>query len=176
MSLSASETPRWPLLIYAAVTAYALSIVPNWQGFAGDPCLWAAVGALNTLVLLVALRWCPAHWQWLEPLAAALFLAGMPLIYLARCIVVSPDVPFAWVAREIFGVVLFVGLAWFGYRRSPWLLVAGIAGHGLGWDIWHVSDSHYMPSWYARACLYLDVALAGYCALRIPYWRKVRVP
>ncbi len=162
----------WALLLYAGVTFYALSMVPSWEGITRDPCLWAAIGALNTLLCLIIIRWLPSSSQWLEPLTVALFLAGMPLVYVARYVLFSQDLGRDVLAVEVLGLALFVPLAGLGFRRWPWLLVLGIAGHGLAWDLWHLHGYAHIPHWYARACLYLDLALALYCALRIPDWRR----
>ena len=51
---------------------------------------------------------------------------------------------------------------------APWLLAAGIAGHGLAWDSWHyLASSTYIPGWYSLGCLLVDAAIGLYAAVRI---------
>lgn len=157
------------LLCYTAIVAHQTS----WAGFATDPCLWATVGATNSFVFLLLLRHVPAKFVWLERLTVALFLGGMPLVYLGRWLWHGgATAGTGWLAVELFGTVVFVGLAILGYRGLPWLLVGGVALHGIAWDSWHLGTSTYVPDWYARACLVIDLGLALYCATRIPLWRQ----
>src|SRR6476659_1164220 len=73
---------------------------------------------------------------------------------------------------ELVGFLIYVTLAVLGLKRH-WLIAAGIAAHGIAWDLWHyVPGSSYIPSWYAIACLVVDIGLATYAAARIPAWRR----
>ena len=55
----------------------------------------------------------------------------------------------------------FIALAMAGYRRSLWLVVAGLAGHGI-YDIFaHSADWNPAPGWWGPFCLAVDLMLAG---------------
>ena len=75
---------------------------------------------------------------------------------------------------EIAGFPLYAVLALLGLKRSPWFLVAGIAGHGVAWDAWHLGSA-YIPDWYALGCLLVDIGMSLYVAARIPAWRAARM-
>ena len=119
---------------------------------------WASIAVCLALLLL---RCLPRRRLRFERLLYALFLAGMPFIYIVA----------AWkrgsgsdVARELAGVPVYVGLALYGYARSFPVLGLGIAAHGLGWDLWHQGSAPYIASWYPLACLVIDLAL-GFLAI-----------
>lgn len=91
-----------------------------------------------------------------ERVVYALFLAAMPLIYfVAAYISGSPND----LAVEFLGVLIFMGLAVFGYYKSYLTLGFGIMAHGVGWDSWHHHSHHYIADWYPAACLLADLAL-----------------
>ena len=105
----------------------------------------------------------------LERTTVALFLFGMPFVYL---IAWAQEPAAGWLWVEFVGLGLYGGLTVLGYFRSPWFLVAGIVAHGLAWDSWHYfTATPYIPQWYTIACLIVDVALAGYLAMRVRLWR-----
>jgi len=159
---------------FAAATAAAmLYAVPSWRGFATDPCLWASVAAGATILLLLVTRHLGDHARLFEVRWLAVFLAGMPLIYLARwTLKAAPTGKSTWLLVELAGVLLYVTLAILGLKR-PWLIAAGIAAHGIAWDVWHYfPGSSYIPSWYAIGCLVVDIGLGTYAATRIPAWRR----
>lgn len=154
--LAKLELPAFVLLI--AVLAYA------WAALAPEspllhplvPPYFATLAAALVTAQLVLLRLLPRRQLRLEKLVLALFLAGMPLIYLWA----------AWLADdaggmklEAAGLLLFGGLAIWGWRGSPVILGVGILAHGVAWDAWHHGHSAYMPDWYALGCLLVDVAL-----------------
>ncbi len=62
-------------------------------------------------------------------------------------------------ASEFVGVLIFVGLAVFGYYKSYLALGFGIMAHGVGWDSWHHHSHPYVASWHPMACLLADLAL-----------------
>ena len=160
---------------FAAATAAAmLYAVPSWHGFATDPCLWASVAAGATILLLLVTRHLGDHARLFEVRWLALFLAGMPLIYLARWILkAEPTGRSGWLLVELVGLLLYGTLSILGLKR-PWLIAAGIAAHGIAWDVWHYfPGSSYIPSWYAIGCLVVDIGLGTYAAARIPAWRRV---
>jgi len=52
-----------------------------------------------------------------------------------------------------------------GFKRSPWLVVAGLAAHGT-FDFFHASivTNPGVPRWWPAFCLAFDVGLAGFVA------------
>jgi hypothetical protein len=69
-------------------------------------------------------------------------------------------------------VAVFVVAASLGFRRSLWLVVAGLAAHGV-MDLFHqhLVANPGVPSWWPAFCSAYDVAAAGYLA-----WRLTRDP
>ena len=75
--------------------------------------------------------------------------------------------------------VAFVLIASFGFRRSSWLVVAGLAAHGV-LDLCHSSvvSNPGVPSWWPAFCLTYDLSAAAFLAwtlLRSPLLSKPRV-
>jgi hypothetical protein len=69
---------------------------------------------------------------------------------------------------ETLGLVLFAGLAVIGFRTSLWLVVAGLAAHGLFDAIHpHVIDNPGTPLWWPGICMSFDLAAAGCLLWRI---------
>jgi hypothetical protein len=157
----------------AATTAATLYSVPTWQGFLLDPCLWAAAIAALTIILLLVTRHLGDRARLFEVKWLALFLAGMPLIYVGRWILDGGLLAgYGALILEVAGLLFYATLAVLGLRQH-WFLVAGIAAHGMGWDIWHYyPKSGYIPAWYAIGCLLVDVGLAVYAATRVPLWQR----
>jgi hypothetical protein len=155
--------------------AAALLAVPSWRGFLADPCLHAAALAGATILILHITRRVGPRAMGLERRVVALFLAGMPLVYIASWFVRGggAGAEQTWLWIEILGFPIFGVMALVGLRRRPWLLAAGIAAHGIAWDLWHVG-SGYIPTWYAIGCLLADVGLSVYVAARIPAWNARR--
>src|SRR5437867_4284738 len=117
----------------AASTAVTLFIVPSWNGFLTDPCLWALAAAMATILLLLITR----------------HLGDRARLFEVRLGVISwrnaSDLPCSldsqgwsaagsgWLLVELVGVLVYVMLAILGLKYH-WLIVAGIAAHGLAWD------------------------------------------
>jgi hypothetical protein len=101
----------------------------------------------------------------------------MPLVYVARYLFASTGrVANYWFGIEVLGTIIFVALAVFGVKRSPWFLAIGMVLHGLAWDVWHYRNSAYIPDWYVIACLAVDLAFGAYLAARVPtYQRALRL-
>jgi hypothetical protein len=59
----------------------------------------------------------------------------------------------------------FIALTIAGFRRSLWLIVAALAGHGV-FDFFHPHAFHNpgVPVWWPDFCLAYDVAAAAYLA------------
>ncbi len=93
----------------------------------------------------------------------AIFLAGMPLVYLATWLTSPSGQADLWI--EMAGFFVFAALAALGLVRSPWFLAAGILAHGLAWDLLHLGSA-FMPAWYAVGCAVVDVGFSAYAASR----------
>lgn len=133
-----------------------------------EPAWWGGVGIVLTVLAIVVLRLAGPRWVRLERPLMAVFLAGMPVIYLGDAI--RHGAPRGWLAVEVGGLVLFLALAVLGLVRSPWFLVAGILGHGLLWDSWHHGSIDYVPDWYVASCLHVDVCAAAWVWVRMRRW------
>jgi hypothetical protein len=159
----------------AAATAVALYGVPSWAEPITDVCVLASLISGATIVLLALTRLCGAAGVAVERTWIALFLAGMPVVYVVKWIATRHDTgPLdGWLAVELVGLLLYGGLAFAGLRLSPWLLPLGVTAHGIAWDAWHLLGAAVVPPWYARGCLIVDVGLGIYLATRIAAWRAV---
>ena len=62
----------------------------------------------------------------------------------------------------------FVAIAALGFRKTPWLVVAGLALHGV-FDFFHhtVITNPGVPAWWPGWCLSYDVVAAAYLAALI---------
>lgn len=69
-------------------------------------------------------------------------------------------------AAEAVPALLFVVLAVVGFRKWPWLVVAGLALHGV-FDFFHhaVIANPGVPAWWPGWCLSYDIVAAFYLAL-----------
>lgn len=68
-------------------------------------------------------------------------------------------------AAETIPALVFVAMAVIGYRKSPWLVAAGLALHGV-FDFFHagVIANPGVPVWWPGWCLAYDVVAAAYLA------------
>lgn len=162
----------------AILTAGSLYLVPSWQGALTDPCHLAGLFSAATIVLLVVTRHLGRRGIVVERRVLAIFLAGMPLIYVASWLSTrSPGAGSGWLWVEIAAIPLYSVLALLGLTRSPWFLAAGIVAHGVAWDSWHYfTKTAYIPAWYAVGCFLVDVGLGVYIATRIPVWQRADAP
>ena len=62
-----------------------------------------------------------------------------------------------------------------GFKRTPWLVVAGLAGHGV-LDLLHghLVSNPGVPAWWPNFCLAYDVMAAGYLGIRLVGTRRAR--
>lgn len=66
---------------------------------------------------------------------------------------------------ECVVIVAFLAAAALGFRVSPWILVAGLAAHGV-FDLFHghVIANPGVPAWWSMFCMGYDVTAAAYLA------------
>ncbi|NJN05222.1 MAG: hypothetical protein HC814_00770 [Rhodobacteraceae bacterium] len=64
---------------------------------------------------------------------------------------------------EAIPALIFVAMAAIGFRKTPWLVVAGLALHGV-FDFFHhaVITNPGVPVWWPGWCLAYDVVAAAY--------------
>jgi hypothetical protein len=67
---------------------------------------------------------------------------------------------------EALPALLFVAAAALGFRRTPWIVVASLALHGV-FDLIHhaVITNPGVPAWWPGFCLAYDLTAAAYLAL-----------
>ena len=71
-------------------------------------------------------------------------------------------------AAEIAVACGFTVLAIFGYKRQPWMIVAGLVGHGVFDSVHHLLIANPgVPHWWPGFCLAFDVALGALLAFRL---------
>ena len=66
---------------------------------------------------------------------------------------------------ESAGAAVFISLAVFGFKKSPWVIAAALAGHGV-YDFFHhflIHDTG-VPVWWPGFCLSFDIAAAAFLA------------
>ena len=148
-------------IVLLATVGLVLLVPDNPLKHLDNPSYWGVIGYLLIFIGVVFIRLArqPAT---LERLVLTLFLAGMPLIYLANW--VRFDGASLWVLFEVLGLLLFMGLALFSRKRLV-LLSLGIAAHGL-WDLLHYNQAMYVPNWYVLACAIVDLAVGMYAFVR----------
>ena len=68
----------------------------------------------------------------------------------------------------------FLLIAVLGYKNNPWLVAAGIAGHGLMDFVHHLFIYNAgMPEWWPGFCGAVDVTLGGLLAVQLMRARHV---
>ena len=94
--------------------------------------------------------------------AALLVIGSLYLLFAAMA--ASRDALLA----EAFPAVLFIAAAAIGFRTSPWIVVAGLALHGV-FDFIHpaVITNPGVPAWWPAFCSAYDVTAAAYLAVLI---------
>jgi hypothetical protein len=77
---------------------------------------------------------------------------------------------------ETLIMILFLLVAAIGFRTSPWLIVAGLAGHGI-FDFFHagIVANPGVPAWWPAFCLAYDVTAAAVLALLLTRARARRL-
>ena len=68
-------------------------------------------------------------------------------------------------AYEAVPMVVFIGLAIAGYKRSAWLVAGGLIGHAI-FDSFHhhIVENTGMPTWWPGFCLSIDYTLGAFLA------------
>lgn len=66
-------------------------------------------------------------------------------------------------AAEAIPMVIFIGLAVAGFKRSGWLVAVGLIGHAI-FDSFHgyVIENSGMPVWWPGFCLSIDYTLGAF--------------
>jgi len=107
----------------------------------------------------------PLGFWWLEPKTVyALGLALIAAIYIGFSVA---DGRWQVIAAESAVAGLFVVVAALGVRGSAWLLVLGLAGHGLK-DLWqHRTQFVRNMRWWPPFCATVDWVTAGILATAI---------
>lgn len=158
----------------AAATVAMFWVVPSWPfAHLDDPGHWGVLGYVLVLGLVLRLRLKGARGTRTERRLLALFLAGMPVVYVADWFRFGGEL--LWLGIELVGVLVFWTLAVLGTRSSPWFLVAGLAAHGV-WDAAHVGRTAFVADWYTVGCFLVDMAVAVYAAGQVSLWRPARGP
>jgi hypothetical protein len=107
----------------------------------------------------------PLAFWWLDTATVyALGLAVIAFVYIGFAVADGrPRV----VAVESSVAMIFVVVAAAAVTGSPWLLVAGLLGHGAK-DLWQ-HRTHYVANtrWWPPFCLIVDVAAAAIIAVEI---------
>jgi hypothetical protein len=77
---------------------------------------------------------------------------------------------------EAFPMLLFAEIAGLGFRRTPWIVVAGLALHGVFDFIHHaVITNPGVPAWWPGFCLAYDLTAAVYLAVLVVVRRASHV-
>jgi hypothetical protein len=165
----AREIAGWLLLLLQIPGA--ILTTPDWSiPNLAKPVYMASIGGVLTALTLLYLRR-KIRGGDMERASLALFLGGMPLIYVSSWFIAPQP---GWLVIEIVGVVVFGALAVLGYFKSSWFLAGGIAAHGVFWDLWHVHRQSFVPDWYAIGCMAVDVMLGLYVALEAGNFKRFR--
>lgn len=107
----------------------------------------------------------PLAFWWLEPATVyALSLVGIAFIYIGFAVA---DGRWKVIALETGVAAVFVVIAAAGVTGSAWLLVVGLAGHGL--KDWWQHRTHYVANtrWWPPFCAAVDFVVAAIIAVEI---------
>lgn len=81
-------------------------------------------------------------------------------LYYVLFAVMSGDI--RTVLLEAAAMMVFAAAAVVGFRSSPWIIVAALAGHGVFDAVHgHIMDSAHVPVWWPAWCLSYDVGAAA---------------
>jgi hypothetical protein len=131
-------------------------LTATWTQSLRTPILWGvAVGILQAVS--------PAGFWWLDPaLVWAITLVIIASIYVGFA--VADGRPIVIVA-EVGVAAGFIVLAAVAIGASPWLVVIGLAGHGIK-DLWQ-HRTHFVANtrWWPPFCLVVDLVAASVIAV-----------
>lgn len=118
--------------------------------------LFIALGAVGGYAFVVVARKSPE--RGIRLFADALAVAAF--IYVAFAMASMESV---WLGVEIGGLLLFLGFAYLGLKRSVTWLWLGWLLHIL-WDagVHMIFDAAFVPAWYPAACIGFDAVVAYY--------------
>ena len=107
----------------------------------------------------------PLAFWWLD--AATVYALGLVLIASVYIGFAVADGRWLVIAVETNVAAIFVLVAAAAITESPWLLVVGLAGHGLK-DLWQ-HRSHFVANtrWWPPFCLVVDAVAATIIAVEI---------
>lgn len=75
------------------------------------------------------------------------------------------------VAAEIVVATGFSVVALVGFKKSLWLVAAGIASHGVFDLVQHLFiPNPGVPQWWPGFCLAIDITMAGWLGVRLIKW------
>ena len=137
-----------------SAAAVAHSARTGWRA----PVIWG-------VVVGVAQAATPLAFWWLDTATVyALGLAAIAFIYIGFAVA---DGRWTILAVESGVASMFVIIAAAGITGTPWLLVVGLAGHGLK-DLWqHRTQFVANTRWWPPFCLVVDWAVAAIIAAEI---------
>src|SRR5215471_19771796 len=122
------------------------------------PVIWGAVWGVIQAVS-------PLGFWWLEP--KTVYALGLPLIAAVYIGFSVADGRGHVIAAETIVAGLFVVVAAMSVSGSAWLLVLGLAGHGLK-DLWqHRTQFVRNTRWWPPFCATVDFVAAGILAIAI---------
>jgi hypothetical protein len=123
----------------------------GWMGSVRAPFLWG-------LLFGCFQAGSPLSFWWLDPATVyALGLTGIAFVYIGFSVA---DGRWKIIAVESTVAAVFVAIAAAGVTGSPWLLVAGLTGHGLK-DLWqHRTQFVHNTRWWPPYCAAVDWAAA----------------
>src|SRR4051794_18672594 len=140
------------------MTAAHIGPAPRARQILGSPAAWGVlVGVLQAATPL-------ALW-WLD--SATVYALGLVVIAPVYIGFAVADGRSKVIAVESSVASVFVIVAAAAITGSPWLLVAGLAGHGLK-DLWQ-HRPHFVagPRWWPPFCLVVDWVVAAVIAAEI---------
>ena len=96
------------LLVFGQLV-YTVFVLPPWAEHLGEPCYWAGLGSIASSLQILSLHATGRRGTRFERLTLSLFLAAMPLVYVASWLR-SPEP--GWLLPELAGVACRIGTRW----------------------------------------------------------------
>jgi len=131
-------------------------LTATWTGSLRTPILWGVVVGILQAGLPVGMWWLDSVLVW------AISLVVIASIYVGFAVADGRPIV---IAVEVGVALGFVILAAIGITTSPWLVVIGLAGHGLK-DLWqHRTQFVSTTRWWPPFCLVVDFVCAAVIAV-----------